>query len=82
MTDINEALTKTLKTDDNVEFVAESSDASFRRAVSWFYHGESVEEILNETDFKGDIAKVEATAKYLEMLDLDYDDVYAWGEAE
>lgn len=79
---ISEAVTRPFKTrNGDTFFVAEQAE-NFKTAVSWCFHGEPVDEIVETLKFDGDIEKVEIIASYLELCGYDFDDVYSWGESK
>ena len=54
---------------------------TFKKAVSWAYHGETEEEIRNDLGYVGDLTPVYEVAYLLKTLGADHDTVNAWSTA-
>lgn len=52
----------------------------FKEAVCWMFHGETVESIIEDLKFTGDIDEVKKVSNDLKNQGYDYDDVYAWSK--
>ena len=54
---------------------------TFKKAVSWAYHGETEEEIRNDLGYVGDLTPVYEAANLLKILGADHDTVNEWSTA-
>jgi hypothetical protein len=51
---------------------------TFKKAVSWAYHGEPDDEICNTLGYTGDLMEVREVAELLKKLRADHDTVTEW----
>lgn len=79
MTAITELLKRPLTTASGETFYVDENDSKFKEAVAWCFHGEPDDELVESLNYSGDLEKVKVVACYLELFDVDFDDVYEWG---